>query len=230
MLCFFDTRHFIEHFGVGNAQGAHPVLMAPLLEVLFKGSTTPVAVISADFAFKFLVQTVQFIKPVGNWLAIPSNGQFQRIINEVILFFLVRISTSLIESFFTFLTPRSIFSSSRFAHVRQTRNRPQACRLSFQLLHVRLDFVVRLRLLALNTASSILDGQLEHVCQASDLSFADGNLLTGFETLQRLSHRWVIIITVIIITTTTTTTVTMIDTIITTAIITVLRSLGFLLD
>lgn len=69
---------------VGDSQTLHTVGMAPFLKVHFEGTATPVAVVSTNLAFVLYSKSVEFVKPVGNWLAVPSQWKVFRVVNGLI--------------------------------------------------------------------------------------------------------------------------------------------------
>lgn len=85
-----DLGDVFEVDRVGDAEALHFVGVAPLLEVLFEGTPTPVARTSADLALELFSKTVQFEKPVGDRFAVPAHGKVFRIVLYPI-FIIVRI-------------------------------------------------------------------------------------------------------------------------------------------
>ena len=82
----FDLCHVFEMRGVGNVEALHTVCMAPLLEMLLKGTSTPIACASTNLTLKFLAQTMQLVKPVRDRLTIPAHWQILRVVFKPILF------------------------------------------------------------------------------------------------------------------------------------------------
>lgn len=72
LLGISDFGDLVEVLGVGDAEDTHASLMAVLSEMPLKGSPSPVGYASADFTLKLLVQAMQLVQPVGDWLAIPA--------------------------------------------------------------------------------------------------------------------------------------------------------------
>jgi hypothetical protein len=58
--------------------------MSWLAEMFFKILATRVDHITANFARVFLTQTVEFVEPEGDWFTVPSEGQFERVVNEIV--------------------------------------------------------------------------------------------------------------------------------------------------
>jgi hypothetical protein len=56
-----DLSHLSKVSRVRNPQTLHPIRMSPLLEVLLKSTTSPVARPTANLALEFFVQPMQFI-------------------------------------------------------------------------------------------------------------------------------------------------------------------------
>jgi len=90
MLYFSDV---FEVNGVRDLEALHSISMSPFLEMSFKCSSAPVGSSSADFAFEFNTEAMQFIQPIRNWFSIPAHGQvFWIILRFVfIIIFLIRI-------------------------------------------------------------------------------------------------------------------------------------------
>lgn len=82
----FDLSHVFEMRGVGNMQALHTVCMTPLLEMLFKRSSTPIACAATNLALKFLAQTVQLVKPVRYRFTVPAHRQILRVVFQPIFF------------------------------------------------------------------------------------------------------------------------------------------------
>ncbi len=82
----FDLGHVFEMRGVGNVEALHAVCMAPLLEMLLEGTSTPIACAATNLTLKFLAQTMQLVKPVRYRLAVPAHRQILRIVFQPILF------------------------------------------------------------------------------------------------------------------------------------------------
>ena len=75
-------------FGIRNAQTTHSIVMSPFLEVVIELSLAPIRVVSADLALELLVQSVLLVQPVGNRLAVPPDGQIQRVVDRLLLLLL----------------------------------------------------------------------------------------------------------------------------------------------
>lgn len=73
-----------ERLGVGDTQGSHAGLVLGLLEVLLKGSTARVRVVTADLACELALQSVQLPQPVGDGLAVGTQGQLEGVVNVLI--------------------------------------------------------------------------------------------------------------------------------------------------
>lgn len=80
--CIVDGGDVLEVDRVGDLQALHPISVSPLLEVHLEGTSSPVAIVPANLAFVFDPQPVQFIEPVGNGLAVPTERQVLGIIDR----------------------------------------------------------------------------------------------------------------------------------------------------
>mmetsp|Transcript_11497 Transcript_11497/g.29211 ORF Transcript_11497/g.29211 Transcript_11497/m.29211 type:complete len:230 (+) Transcript_11497:250-939(+) len=80
-----DASHLVEDLVVGDAQAPHPVLVPVLLEVPLKGPAAPVAVVAADLALELLVQSVQLVQPVRDWLPVPAQWKLERVVHDVLV-------------------------------------------------------------------------------------------------------------------------------------------------
>jgi hypothetical protein len=72
---------------VRDLKALHTVSMPPLLKVHFKGSSTPVTIVTADLALVLDSQAVKLVQPVRNRLSIPSQRQILRVVDRSIAFF-----------------------------------------------------------------------------------------------------------------------------------------------
>lgn len=70
---------------VGDSEAFHAVGVAPFLEMALESASAPVAVVTANLAFVFNAEPVQFVEPIGygpnriflgekSLLAIPAQG------------------------------------------------------------------------------------------------------------------------------------------------------------
>ena len=62
----FDVGHILEVHSVWNLEALHAICMAPLLEVLLKGTSAPVAGATANLALELNTKAMQLVKPVRN--------------------------------------------------------------------------------------------------------------------------------------------------------------------
>lgn len=95
--CILNARYFLKMHSIRNFQAFHPIVMSILLKVSLKCSSPPITVIPANFALILYPQSMQFIKPIRNWLPIKSQGKIFRIIHW---FLLIRIYQHLIQFLF----------------------------------------------------------------------------------------------------------------------------------
>ena len=58
--------------------------MGRFAEMLFKILTASIHQIPTDFTRVFMAETVELVKPKGDRFAIPSQGKFERVVNEVV--------------------------------------------------------------------------------------------------------------------------------------------------
>ena len=70
---------------VWNTQASHTVGVAPLGKVTLERFRPFVRVVSANFAIVANVQAVQFVKPIRNWLSVPTQRQILWIVGDVII-------------------------------------------------------------------------------------------------------------------------------------------------
>lgn len=95
--CISNLRHFEKVLVIWHAQRLHAVDVPPLFEVPLECATAPVAIVAADLTFELLVETVQLVKPVWNWLAIPTQRQLEWVVDVGILILILIASTSTIQ-------------------------------------------------------------------------------------------------------------------------------------
>lgn len=55
--------------------------MSPFLKMHLKSSSTPIRKVATYFTFILNSESMKFVKPIGNWLSIPTKRQIFRIIN-----------------------------------------------------------------------------------------------------------------------------------------------------
>mmetsp|Transcript_10826 Transcript_10826/g.28814 ORF Transcript_10826/g.28814 Transcript_10826/m.28814 type:complete len:589 (+) Transcript_10826:23-1789(+) len=86
-----DLRDLLEVRGVGDLQTPHAEGMSPLREVTLEGPAAPIGVVATDFALVFDAQAVQLVEPERDRLAIPAQGQVQRVVDGPVLVVLLHV-------------------------------------------------------------------------------------------------------------------------------------------
>jgi len=74
ILSILDLGDLVEVLRVGDAQTSHAVGVPPLLEVPLERSPALVGLVAADLALVHDPQAVQLVEPVGDGLAVPTDG------------------------------------------------------------------------------------------------------------------------------------------------------------
>lgn len=104
-----DSRHIFEVDGVWDSQTLHSIGVPPLLEMHLKSSTAPITIVSADFAFVLDSESVQFVQPIRDGFAVPTQGQVLWVVHRFI-----RIDLTLrlyLRAFFLLLVASGLFLS-----------------------------------------------------------------------------------------------------------------------
>jgi hypothetical protein len=71
----FNFSNILEMNGVRNFKALHAVSMSPLLEVLLKCPPAPIACATANLALELNTESMKFVEPQGNRLAVPTHGK-----------------------------------------------------------------------------------------------------------------------------------------------------------
>lgn len=95
---------------IRDLQTFHAVSVAPFLEMHLESTTAPVAEVSANFAFVFDSQSMQLVEPVGNRLAIPTQGKIFGVVNGSISLLTLRRRFLV---FFNFFVASCLFLSNQ---------------------------------------------------------------------------------------------------------------------
>ena len=84
MNSFLNRRDFLEQWSVGYSKTFQPVNMSRFAKMLFKGLATCVDHVAAYLTRVFLAETVEFVKPEGDGFAVPSEGEFKRVVDVIV--------------------------------------------------------------------------------------------------------------------------------------------------
>lgn len=88
-LCktYLNWCDFIEVLGVWNTKAAHPMLMAPFLEMPFKSPTAPVTVVPTYLTLKFLkcIKKNAILWAIKNPIKYVAHGRHQFLIEKELL-------------------------------------------------------------------------------------------------------------------------------------------------
>ena len=83
--CVLNLRNIFEVDRVRDAETLHLVGVTPILEVLFEGTSAPVARSATDLTLELFAEAVKFKEPVWDWLSIPAHRQVLRIVLDTVL-------------------------------------------------------------------------------------------------------------------------------------------------
>merc|ERR1712004_37684 len=197
-LDLLPQRHgvlYVGHVGkvssVRDPQTSHTVSMTPLCKVSLEGLGSLVGEVATNLAIVRDVQAVQLVQPVGDWLAIPAQGQVLGVVGNVIISFLLH----LLLRHFTFrFLPLGICSCLLPLHVLDSVV-PDLLEQFSEPVDLRLhpgNLLQLLSLLVLALARLLLGkhifGQLREVLALS-LKKALGTLLQSSTTLKAKSNQ-----------------------------------------
>merc|ERR1719410_1972634 len=97
-LDLLPQRHgvlYVGHVGkvssVRDPQTSHTVSMTPLCKVSLESLGSLVGEVATNLAIVRDVQAVELVQPVGDWLAIPAQGQVLGVVGNVIISFLLNL-------------------------------------------------------------------------------------------------------------------------------------------
>lgn len=88
--CIADGGDVFEVDRVWDFEAFHAVGVPPLLEMHLEGPAAPIAVVAAYLALVLDAQSVKFVEPVGNGLAVPAERQVLRVVDWRIGFLALR--------------------------------------------------------------------------------------------------------------------------------------------
>jgi len=90
-----DLDNVVEVLRVGDAEHAHAVRVARLLEVSIEGLTAAVYSVAADLTCVLHAQAVQLIHPVRDGLAVPAKRNVERVVDWTVVHFLLLLSVNI---------------------------------------------------------------------------------------------------------------------------------------
>ena len=90
-----DLDNVVEVLRVGNAEHAHAVSVACLLEVSVEGLTTAVYRVAADLTCVLHAQAVQLIHPVRDGLPVPAKRNVERVVDWPVVHLLLLLSVNI---------------------------------------------------------------------------------------------------------------------------------------